>query len=124
MGLFCLRSMKELLLALSIIVISFGFFILPMADCVDSAVRQLPLNLYQLSSEVLAHQIKPKASTSAIRDIFYFLWAQDEYSYEHPRSRIQLAFAFLLLIHHRLQATHHFPKGLYYRDFSLFAIIY
>lgn len=73
---------------------------------------------------------KPLADLRVARDVLYFLWACDENSTKHPRVRVQLSFAILLLLYQGLrpgefvQSSAHRKsnEGLKYRDVTLTAI--
>jgi hypothetical protein len=64
----------------------------------------------------------PHLSQSSLHDLFFFLWARDDYSYEHPRYRIQTAFAIMLCTQLGLQPISVFNEGLFYRDFTLLIV--
>lgn len=44
-------------------------------------------------------RLKPLASVSVIKDMLYFLWACDEYTFKHPRIRVQLSFSILIMLY-------------------------
>lgn len=51
---------------------------------------------------------------TALIGLFTFLWAKDDYHFEHPRYRLQVAFAILLNFHFGLVPTA--VRELRYRD--------
>ncbi|THV66362.1 hypothetical protein D6D28_08415 [Aureobasidium pullulans] len=74
-----------------------------------------------------AGRAKPLASVEVAKDLVYFLWACDEYSLKHPRIRVQLSFAMLLMMYEGLRPGEFTEcssrrgknEGFMYRDFSL-----
>lgn len=73
---------------------------------------------------------KPLADIEVTKDLLYFLWACDEYCFKHPRVRVQLAFAILILVFTGLRpgefvessAWRGSNEGLKYKDVILQAL--
>ena len=70
---------------------------------------------------------KPLASFEVVEDLLYFLWTNDEFTFKHPRARVQLSFSLLLMIYGGYRpgeftessAWRHSNDGFSYKDFRL-----
>ncbi|KAI6914838.1 hypothetical protein KC318_g431 [Hortaea werneckii] len=79
--------------------------------------------------EGLSTKSRPKslADGPVVRDVLHYLWALDEYEYCHPRMRIQLSFAILLLFYIGLRpgelvessAHNSTNEGIWYGDLDI-----
>lgn len=73
---------------------------------------------------------KPLANMQVVKDVLYYLWACDEYTFKHSRVRVQISFAILIMAYQGLRpgefvlSSAHRDKneGLLYRDITLTAI--
>lgn len=70
---------------------------------------------------------RPLADAGVVEDLLTFLWTQDEYEYQQPRMRIQIALSIVFLwylglrVGEMLQGTEHAGdnEGLLLKDFDI-----
>ena len=65
--------------------------------------------------------LKPQLLSSDFNDIFDFAWLRDEFVFTHPRERLQVLLALLLMFHLGLHPTVALSEGLFYKDTTLLA---
>ena len=83
--------------------------------------------------EKLSTKARPKslADHGVARDILHFLWACDEHEMAHPRMRLQMSFAILLLFYtgarpgEIIESTQHKKsnEGLQYQDIKIMRVV-
>lgn len=70
---------------------------------------------------------KPLASVELAKHLLHFLWVCDEYIFKHPRIRLQLSFAILVMMYQGLRpgefnecsSQRGLNEGFTYQDFAL-----
>ncbi|KAF1352467.1 hypothetical protein BDV97DRAFT_282815, partial [Delphinella strobiligena] len=73
---------------------------------------------------------KPLANMDVVQDLLHFLWACDEYTFRHPRVRVQLSFSLLILAYLGLRPgefavssmNRDTNEGLKYKDVCLYLV--
>lgn len=63
--------------------------------------------------------LKPRTHGRDVRDLFTFIWSQDTNTADHPRYRLQTAFAILLTYYVGLHPNVALSEGFCYRDTRL-----
>jgi hypothetical protein len=67
---------------------------------------------------------KPKLDQTRLDDIFDFAWRRDSFVHSHPRERLQILLALLLMFHLGLHPIFALSEGFLYKDTTLIACDY
>lgn len=90
-------------------------------------VRNFIQKLPDMEGASTSGRAKPLASVELAKHLLHFLWVCDEYIFKHPRIRLQLSFAILVMMYQGLRpgefiecsSQRGLNEGFTYQDFAL-----